>query len=446
MGRIYFIVVLVFIGHNLFAQVDTNKTHVDTLGFKIAAIKRLSDEDLMNKKEGLYFTGLPQLSQDPITGFGFGAEGELFFNGKKSDPLFAYTPYKAALGIELGYSTKKFLNFTLKADLPYIFKSQWRLRGELGYDNNPNLLYFGIDDSSLNGLSYFPGGDSSKTPVTNGSFRDYNNTLTGPSEFYNRYNKREWVLNVSAERGFLENKARWLVGYEFTDIKTSPFAGNSKIANDHASGKVLGLGHINISFLQTGLVYDTRDLETDPNQGIFAEVTEELSIKSFASSSTFSKTFGQFKFYTRLLPKYCKKFVFAFRAGLGYTAGNAPFYEYADEWSSEGSIEGMGGANTLRGYKEFRFIARCMQFNNIELRYRFWQTNFLKQHFAFSAVPFFDCASVGNTIQRTFSLNHYRYSEGLGLRIAWNVNTILRFDYAISKEDNQFFFNLSQAF
>jgi len=43
-------------------------------------------------------------------------------------------------------------------------------------------------------------------------------------------------------------------------------------------------------------------------------------------------------------------------------------------------------------------------------------------------------------------LNNFRISEGLGLRIAWNVNTILRFDYALSKEDRQFFFNLSHAF
>jgi len=41
---------------------------------------------------------------------------------------------------------------------------------------------------------------------------------------------------------------------------------------------------------------------------------------------------------------------------------------------------------------------------------------------------------------------NYRYAPGLGARIAWNVNTILRFDYAVSNEDAQFFFNIGHTF
>ncbi len=138
--------------------------------------------------------------------------------------------------------------------------------------------------------------------------------------------------------------------------------------------------------------------------------------------------------------------VLAARVGIGYTAGNAPFYEYQDQWSSEGSIEGLGGGTTLRGYKQSRFLGRVMQFNNFEIRYKFAQTTFLKQSLAFSAVPFFDVGAVWNDFNSMHNLNNYRYSEGLGLRIAWNVNTILRFDYAVSKEDGQFFFQIGHTF
>jgi len=48
----------------------------------------------------------------------------------------------------------------------------------------------------------------------------------------------------------------------------------------------------------------------------------------------------------------------------------------------------LGGANTLRGFKQSRFLGRAMNFNNAELRYRFAQCEILKQHFAFSAVHF----------------------------------------------------------
>ncbi|MFZ9631294.1 MAG: DUF5982 domain-containing protein, partial [Bacteroidia bacterium] len=57
---------------------------VDTLPFAISSIKKLSDEDLNNKKEGVYLTGIPDISVDPINGLGYGGEGSLFFNGKKS--------------------------------------------------------------------------------------------------------------------------------------------------------------------------------------------------------------------------------------------------------------------------------------------------------------------------------------------------------------------------
>jgi outer membrane protein assembly factor BamA len=198
--------------------------------------------------------------------------------------------------------------------------------------------------------------------------------------------------------------------------------------------------------LQLGVVYDTRDLETDPSKGIFAEVTNELSNRAIGSKYNYDKIFVHGKFYKQLFPSVFKKLIFASRIGMGYTAGDAPFFEYQDEWSSEGSIEGLGGAHTLRGYKQSRFLARVMNFANIELRWRLAQTTFLNQHLAFSAVPFIDAGGVWNDLDRIGNFNNYRYAPGIGARIAWNVNTILRFDYAVSKEDAQFFFNIGHTF
>ena len=62
------------------------------LPFAIAQEKRLSDDDLKEKKEGIYLTGEPDLSSDPAHGFGGGAEAQFFVDGKRTDPLFAYTP------------------------------------------------------------------------------------------------------------------------------------------------------------------------------------------------------------------------------------------------------------------------------------------------------------------------------------------------------------------
>jgi outer membrane protein assembly factor BamA len=278
------------------------------------------------------------------------------------------------------------------------------------------------------------------------SYSSYEASLQGNNYNYNRYTKEEYILNVSLEHSYLDGKLRVLGGYEFAYLNVNPFGGNSRLQKDFQSGGIVGVGGMRISMLQAGLIYDTRDLEPDPSHGVFAEITDELSANAFGSKFNFNKTFAQVKVYEKLLPGVFKRMVFAGRLGMGYTAGDAPFFEYQDEWSSEGSIEGLGGPTTLRGYKQSRFLGRLMDFSNLELRTRFAQFDIFKQNIALSAVPFFDIGGVWDSFSTLYQFQNYRYDEGLGLRIAWNVTTILRFDYAISKEDNQFFFNFNHAF
>jgi outer membrane protein assembly factor BamA len=440
--------IFVFYIVSLFISSLLAQEHQDSLKlpFAIAKEKKLPEEELQNKKEGIYVTGAPDFSSDPVNGFGYGGEGTLFFNGKKSDPFFAYTAYRTRLDLTLFNTTKNQREFMLKLDVPYIFNTRWRLRVEGGYEANPNLLYFGINENSLNGLHYYPGNDSTQTPLQNISYSEYEKSLTGNNQFYNNYFKKEGVINLSMERSYLEGKLRLLIGYEFAHVNMSVFNGNSLVRQDSDKGLLLGLKTGNVQIYQLGVIYDTRDLETDPSNGVFAEITNELSLKSLGSSYNFNKTFGHVNYYRKQLPKQFKRMIFAGRMAFGYTALDAPFFEYQDQWSSEGSIEGLGGTNTLRGYKQSRFLARAMLFSNVELRYRIAQTKILKQHLAFSLVPFFDVGGVWNTLSRVSNLSDLRYSEGVGFRIAWNMNTIIRLDYAFSKEDRQFFLSLSHTF
>lgn len=430
---------------NVPAQTDTTQKK---LPFAIAKEKRLPDEELAQKKEGAYVTGVPDLSSDPVNGFGAGVEGSFFFNGKKSDPFFEYTPYRAQLNLAVFVTTRLQREIKLGWDIPYIFNTKWRLRGEAAYEVNPNLLYFGIDENSLKPLSYYPNNNYANALVNKAHYEDYKKNLVGSKAHYNTYTKQEAVLNISMERSFYEGRLRALLGYEIAlvDLTTPLNKDSSMLVQDAVAKKITGFERNVISFVQGGLIYDTRDLETDPSNGSFAELTNELSLVALGSQYNFNKTFFHYNLYVPLLPKVFKRLTFAGRVAIGYTQGNAPFYEYQDEWSSEGSMEGLGGGNTLRGYKQSRFLARVMNFNNFELRWRFAKCDVLSQHLTFSAVPFFDAGGVWNDLSRLNHLENMRYSEGLGLRVAWNVNTILRFDYAYSKEDRQFFFSLGHAF
>ncbi len=436
-NKVFLIILLILVISKIKAQQQDSIK----LPFVIAKEKRLPDDELAEKKEGIYITGVPDLSSDPINGFGAGAEGSLFFNGKKKDPFFAYTPYRAEIDLAVFVTTKLQREVKLTWDIPYIFNTKWRLRGEAAYEVNPNLLYFGITEKSLIPLV------NPQTGTGYSSYNDYNNSLKNISAYYNTYTKKEAVLNVSMERSFYEGRLRTLVGYEIGSVNLStPLNSNSFLEQDANAKNIVGFGQNLITFAQLGLIYDTRDLETDPSKGSFAELTNELSLIALGSQYNFNKTFFHYNIYQPVLPKIFKRVTFAGRIAMGYTQGNAPFYEYQDEWSSEGSIEGLGGGSTLRGYKQSRFLGRVMNFNNFELRCRFAQCKILKQYLAFSAVPFFDVGGVWDNLSRLNHTENFRYSEGLGLRIAWNVNTILRFDYALSQEDRQFFFSLGHAF
>ncbi|MHB8259030.1 MAG: Omp85 family outer membrane protein [Bacteroidia bacterium] len=425
-------------GGEVFAQQDSIK-----LPFAIAHEKKLSSEDITNKKEGTYVTAVPEFSSDPVNGFGYGVEGILYFNGKKSDPLFNYTPYKAKLSLLAFNTTKSQNEIVLGLDMPYIFNSKWRLRMEGIYENDPNMVYFGITEKSLGTLV------NPQTGVGYADYNKYKQSLSGNYKNYNLYTeKNDVMMDVSAERSFFESKVRTIVGLRYANIGIVPYGGNSFLENDFLAGRTLGVGRTNIFMLQTGLVYDTRDLESDPSKGVFAEVTNELSLKAWGSEYTFNKAFAQIRVYQRLFPSVFKKVVFAMRGGVATLNGNAPFYEYQEEWSTEGGVyDVVGGRFTLRGYKQSRFVSNYLDFINTELRMRFTQFTLLNQHLAFSAVPFFDMGGVGDTPSHLFGYSaNYRYAEGLGLRIAWNVNTILRFDYAISHEDRQFFFQFGHTF
>jgi outer membrane protein assembly factor BamA len=172
----------------------------------------------------------------------------------------------------------------------------------------------------------------------------------------------------------------------------------------------------------------------------------EFSSKKIGWSFNIFKTFIHVNIYQKILPKVFKKCVFA--ASIGFAANNKdiPFYELLDQESSEKSIMTLGGSQTLRGFKQGRFAAPVLQYDNFEMRIRFFQHNFFKQHFSFSAVPFFDMGGVWDSLDRMSHTENFRYSEGFGLRVGWNENTTLRFDFAVSKEDRQFFFALQQPF
>jgi hypothetical protein len=468
---------------------------IGELPFPISEEKRLSPEDIANKKEGWYITGLPEPRIDPIKGLGIGTHISLFNNKDRSDPFFYYTPYRIRYLVGLRAATSGQYRGRLTVDMPFAFNTRWRLRGDMVYERDPNFQYYGLGTRSLGGLSYVD--KQTGKVVTGARMSEYKKNLArtrpgrGPAfgenparqytdVHYNEFEFRQFLAALAVERTFFEGRMRLLLGYEMLFANISPYDGQEVSNATHAQtgesvpaiqGRTLlteeylaarqgdensywarknisGYTGGRIANFQTSLMWDTRDLEPDPSKGVFLEYAQEISLPALGSQFNFSKHLVQGMWYNQILPTVFRRMVFASRVGFGTVRGsNIPFTELLDQWSATvpGGIRVLGGERSLRGYKEYRFTGMVYGWGNFELRTRLFDTRILNQHLAVSLVPFYDVGRVWDDLSE-IRLKNFRGAPGLGARIAWNQATILRFDYARSVEDAQLFFTLEHPF
>ena len=428
----------------------------------VSDAKRMSDADIAKKRAGFYATGLPFFSADPLNGFGGGLSALLFYNGTPADPFFAYTAYRAKWGVKLEYSTGSAAAVSLKMDVPYVANSAWRLKVDGKFESTPNNLYFGLTEDTLRPL---PGGRYARyadqlATVRAGALGEPPRVADNLKHYFL---EREWMLNLKGERA-LGGNWRLLAGYEIQKLSyrtfdgasvpaTDPVTGStvdvpngtSLLRADAAAGRAFGLGGGRASLLQLSVMYDTRDFEPDPYRGVFLEFGQEHSARYTGSAFTFHKMLLQARGYVPLFPNHLRRTLLAVRGGVGTILGDeAPFFEFQDQWSAEGSIRALGGSQTLRGFKANRFLGRTVAFTNVELRHRFAEFDVAGQNVTLTAAPFFDAGSVGN---RPFLVAPaVRAAGGLGLRIGWNRSTVIVADAAFSREDSQFFVNFNQSY
>lgn len=452
----------------LFSITIVKAQEIDSLSF--IKSKRMSDDDLAKKKEGTFITGIPDFSSDPVTGFGFGARTNIYWNGNRDNPLFPYTPYLMKLTANAAYYTSNARELILKLDVPYYKGTRWRFKVDFKAQQNPANLYFGLTESTLGQLrlpsdenttfSTYKEFDRARKIVRPGGVGEADLVTDALS---NRFKETEYMLNLKADYALGNGKWRIMGGYEIQHLSYATFEGMeadaidpitgqnttapngiSLLRRDFENGLISGVDGGWVSIIQTALIFDTRDFEPDPTKGYYFEIANEYSSKYIGSQFDFDKLFIQGRAYQKI--PVGKRTVLAGRFGVGNIFGNnAPFFEFQDQWSPEGSINALGGRQSLRGYRANRFLARSMWFTNVELRVRLAETQIGKQRFAFGVAPFFDAGTVRDRWQ-DLNFKNIKTSYGGGLRIAWNQSTVLSFDYGHSKEDRLFYFGIGQAF
>ncbi|MFN3997156.1 Omp85 family outer membrane protein [Algoriphagus sp.] len=469
---------------NAYAQTNDTTQVRNELPFFIHESKKIPDFELEEKKEGTFVTGLPRFEFDPIRGFGVGGNVNLFLNKTKEDPFFDYTAYRHRVNAEFFIFQNGRIRYSLNYDAPYIFNSKWRLRVDMVHWEDPNAQYWGIGRSSLNPLRF----KDKRSGITRNfnKVADYEENL-GLAELgndgnyytdfhFNHIHQREQLYNVLGERVLMGGKLRLMFGYEA--LLTSFSSYNGKRAeeaftiNGEAVDAISNPTLIDIqkaagvwdrfnlsgfsedyqftSMLAGAIIYDTRDFEPDPSNGVFLQYSHEYSAPWLGSKFNFNKFMiqGQFIHTLKRWRDNKGRLTFAGLVAMGHIFGpNINFIEMWDlsSQAEAGGILVLGGGRSIRGFREARFLAPTVALVNLEMRARLVDFRFLNQHFSLGATPFYDFGSVWDR-PGDMNFKEWRGAPGIGGRIAWNQSTILRLDYAQSREGGQFFFGFGHIF
>src|ERR1700723_1188085 len=125
------------------------------------AAGRATVPDAESKVAGGFPDVLPLVAYDTNTGLGLGVGGHYTLTGSRTDPLFAYTPYRHRFYAQVYVTTGGYQQHILSYDGFYVGDSPYRIRAVLTYERNISANYFGTGTASLADLSY--GGTSYPT-------------------------------------------------------------------------------------------------------------------------------------------------------------------------------------------------------------------------------------------------------------------------------------------
>ncbi len=407
---------------------------------------------LQQKREHRYMTPMPVLAWDPDTGLNLGALINFFDNGSRDDPLFRYAPYRQQIAVAGVFTTKKFFQVSAFYDQPYLLDTPWRVRGEVDFLRNPVAYYFGIGEAGQQ--LTFPG-----TGQVYGSFDDYQNALNQvvggqTNARYDQYLYSRMSFRGAAEYDLFGGIVRPLIGFQVGRVWITDYTGDTiggaqqlptHLRDDCDAGIAKGCSGGFDNYVKLGITLDTRNFEPDPSVGILGELVAELSPRFLGSAFNYGRLGASLHGFGTVLKSGMQQIVLAGRFLYQWQFGDVPFYSMNTLAFTERDRYGLGGLRTLRGFRQDRFIGPVAMLTNAEMRWSFVEFTVFRQRIKLTATPFIDA---GRTFSRPSdtSFKGWKVDGGAGLRMAWNLSTVVCFDYGISPEGSAFYMDLNHQF
>lgn len=429
----------------------------------------IPDLMLKDKREGKYATGIPAVGWDAEEGFNMGGFAEWYDNGSKIDPFFRTAPYRTKTFLGGTVSTEDTVKLFARLDWLYINDTPFRLRFDGFYEKNPIKNYFGQGDNGIPLISPRTGRHFDQFESYQGNL---NEIFVGPVgacdtgqkctfSRYNKYDTKDFIFNATVEYDLMGGLLRPLLGLQIRHVDIKDYTGKrveligedgratqaaTRLREDCDKGIANGCDGGWDNQLRIGLTYDSRNFEPNPTSGVLAQANFAAAFKFLGSEFAYQRLTLSGAFYHDFFKDLIdtQQLILACRATYNMNFGNAPFYALSRLGYNDFDKFGVGGFWTLRGYKAQRFIGDSSLVLNGELRWFFTEWMFWGQHLKPGISIFGDLGRSYDGIQLNF--DDIQAAGGVGFRLAWNLATMISFDFGVSKEDNVFYMELGTMF
>ena len=397
-------------------------------------------------KTGLNILPLPVVAFDSDMGFQYGASCEIVNFGDGS----SYPKYKYKMNCEASAYTKGTKALRFNGEFRNVI-DDGKLMIECVRLNSPLHLFFGYNGYAS---AYDP------------DFRIVNGAPLTDRNAYN-FMSRDLFRTVISMSKTISGYWSWGAGASYYHFATGSI--DRSLYDQYSNQTTLYESYVqaglirenekqggNVTVLKGSLLYDSRDLDSDPTRGIYAEATltaaPDIIDRDGYSHISATLSFSQF------IPLLSDRIVLAYRGYLQHKLwGDIPYY-FATNTNSlfyrRMYTEGVGGYTTVRGANRNGIIGTGFAFLNTEIRLRLIDFKFINQNFQIAVNPFFDAGrttqayrleeqkkladSSDPNISRLWSGREdgMHYTSGMGLKLIMNRNMVLSMEGARALDKN----------
>lgn len=354
--------------------------------------------------------GFPLIGGDSDIGFEFGFAGTLSHFADGIIPYHWNMDLVVAASVKSGPSGLEITqqNYQANVDIPGLLDGKLRLNPQISFNRTINQLYFGLGNAS----------SAVSPPGASGRHFEFDDRQARVREL----TRIAWLSPLDL-----------MVGTTYRYETPGVYAG-SRVAEDAAAGKVLGVGRMSLFTLALGLIYDTRDNEVFPRKGSNHRAglrgTIGLPVAGDVRYGAFGGTFATY------VP-VGGPFVLALRAVVDLAFGNVPIYDLYTGGTFL-TDEMPGGSSAVRGVPDGRYSGLIKALGNAELRALVVGFQAFEQSFHLGGNVLFDTGRLWTDYTFRSPLDGtglgLKWGAGMGLYLQWGQAAVFRLEVAYSPD------------